>query len=226
MRNMKSSFLDKKNESLLWRLLSENVRAQAVPYIIAICAMVFVAGTTASIAWIMRDVVDSLFEPDNASKVWGVSLAVFTIFLVKGVATYVQVVALTRAGNRIVAQQQIKLYDKLLRQGVSFFNLTESSDLLTRVTQSAQAARSVIEAIVTTAVRDSLTLVGLLAVMFYQQPILSLFTLVIGPLAILGVRADERQPPCPAPTTMLAGSSNRSEGVARLEVGATGSAHF
>ena len=37
---------------------------------------------------------------------------------------------------------------------------------------------------------------------------------------------DERQPPCPAPTTMLAGSSNRSEGVARLEVGATGSAHF
>ena len=38
--------------------------------------------------------------------------------------------------------------------------------------------------------------------------------------------ADERQPPCPAPTTMLAGSSNRSEGVARLEVGATGSAHF
>ena len=186
---MKLKFLDKKNESLLWRLVSENVRSQSVPYIIAICAMVFVAATTASIAWIMRDVVDSLFEPDNASKVWGVSVAVFTIFFIKGVATYVQVVALTRAGNRIVAQQQIKLYDKLLRQGVSFFNLTESSQLLTRVTQSAQAARSVIESIVTTAVRDTLTLIGLLAVMFYQQPILSLFTLVIGPLAILGVRA-------------------------------------
>ena len=95
---------------------------------------------------------------------------------------------MTRAGNRIVSKQQIKLYDKLLRQGVSFFNLTESSDLLLKVTQTAQAARTVIEIMVTTAVRDMLTLLGLLAVMFYQQPILSLFTLVVGPLAILGIR--------------------------------------
>ncbi len=157
-------------------------------YIVATIAMVLVAGTTAAVAWIMRDVVDSLFETDNASQVMSVSIAVFVIFLVKGVATYVQVVALTRAGNRIVSSQQIKLYDKLLRQGVSFFNLTESSNLLMRVTQSAQAARQVIEVIVTTAVRDTLSLVGLLAVMFYQQPLLSLFTLVIGPLAIWGVR--------------------------------------
>ncbi|WP_319544295.1 ABC transporter ATP-binding protein [Ruegeria conchae] len=159
-----------------------------LPYTIAIIAMVFVAGTTAGIAFIMRDVVDSLFDSENSAKIFGVSMAVFTIFLIKGVATYVQVVALTRAGNRIVSKQQIKLYDKLLRQGVSFFNLTESSDLLLRVTQSAQAARTVIEIMVTTAVRDMLTLIGLLAVMFYQQPVLSLFTLIVGPLAILGVR--------------------------------------
>ncbi|WP_217354787.1 ABC transporter ATP-binding protein [Ruegeria atlantica] len=176
------------NNSILWRLLRENLRSQMPLYIVATIAMVLVAGTTAAVAWIMRDVVDSLFETDNASQVMSVSIAVFVIFLVKGVATYVQVVALTRAGNRIVSSQQIKLYDKLLRQGVSFFNLTESSNLLMRVTQSAQAARQVIEVIVTTAVRDTLSLVGLLAVMFYQQPLLSLFTLVIGPLAIWGVR--------------------------------------
>ncbi|WP_238528815.1 ABC transporter ATP-binding protein [Ruegeria conchae] len=164
------------------------MREQMLPYTIAIIAMVFVAGTTAGIAFIMRDVVDSLFDSENSAKIFSVSMAVFTIFLVKGVATYVQVVALTRAGNRIVSKQQIKLYDKLLRQGVSFFNLTESSDLLLRVTQTAQAARTVIEIMVTTAVRDMLTLIGLLAVMFYQQPVLSLFTLIVGPLAILGVR--------------------------------------
>jgi len=177
------------NNSIIWRLIRENLRSQMTLYIIAIIAMVFVAGTTAAIAFIMKDVVDSLFEADNSSQVLSVSIAVFVIFLVKGVATYVQVVAMTRAGNRIVARQQIKLYDKLLRQGVSFFNLTESSNLLMKVTQSAQSARQVIEIIVTTAVRDTLTLVGLLAVMFYQQPLLSLFTLVIGPLAIWGVRA-------------------------------------
>lgn len=188
MQKLKKSFAANLDESILWRLIRENLRSQAKPYVVAIIAMVFVAGTTAAIAWIMRDVVDSLFEAENSAQVMGVSIAVFVIFLVKGIATYVQVVALTRAGNRIVSHQQIKLYDKLLRQGVSFFNLTESSDLLMKVTQSAQAARTVIELIVTTAVRDTLSLVGLLAVMFYQQPVLSLFTLVIGPLAIWGVR--------------------------------------
>ncbi|WP_241481101.1 ABC transporter ATP-binding protein [Ruegeria sp. ANG-S4] len=176
------------DESILWRLLSENLRSQMVPYIIAIIAMVFVAATTAAVAFIMRDVVDSLFDSENAARVVAVSIAVFVIFLIKGIATYVQVVAMTRAGNRIIAIKQIQLYDKLLRQGVSFFNLTESSDLLMKVTQSANAARTVIELIVTSAVRDTLTLIGLVAVMFYQQPVLSLVTLIIGPLAIWGVR--------------------------------------
>ncbi len=189
MLKIKSKFAALTEDSILWRLLAENIRAQMVPYIIATIAMVFVALTTAAVAFIMRDVVDSLFDSENSSKILGVSIAVFMIFLIKGIATYVQVVALTRAGNRIIAQQQIRLYDKLLRQGVSFFNLTESSDLLMRVTQSAQAARMVIEVMVTTAVRDALTLVGLLFVMFYQQPVLSLFTLIIGPLAIWGVRS-------------------------------------
>ncbi len=188
MQKLKLKFSQGLDESILWRLLAENMRSQAVPYAVAIVAMVFVAATTAAVAFIMRDVVDSLFDSENSAKILGVSIAVFVIFLIKGIATYVQVVAMTRAGNRIIAIKQIQLYDKLLRQGVSFFNLTESSDLLMKVTQSANAARTVIELIVTSAVRDTLTLIGLLAVMFYQQPVLSLVTLVIGPLAIWGVR--------------------------------------
>ncbi|MBL4767990.1 MAG: ABC transporter ATP-binding protein [Rhodobacteraceae bacterium] len=150
--------------------------------------MIFVAVSSAGIAWIMRDVIDSMGRDGNQSTVFLVAAGVFGIFLVKGVSTFVQVVSLSRAGNRIVAQQQIKLYDKLLRQGVSFFNLTESSDLLMQVTVSAQAARNVINSIVTSAVRDTLTLFGLLAVMFYQQPTLSLIAILIGPVAIFGVR--------------------------------------
>jgi ATP-binding cassette subfamily B protein len=150
--------------------------------------MVVVAAMTSSVAWIMRYIVDAMTIPDNQGIVFLVALAVAAIFTVKGLATYVQVVSLTRAGNRIVATQQIRLYDKLLRQGVSFFNLTESSDLLMRVTQSAQAARMIIDLIVTSFVRDLLTLIGLLAVMFYQQPVLSSVALLVGPAAIFGIR--------------------------------------
>lgn len=191
VRNLKilSNRLNKVlQNSLLWRLLRENLKAQRTLYGIAVFAMVFVAVSSAGIAWIMRDVIDSMGGEGNQSTVFLVAAGVFAIFTVKGISTFVQVVSLSRAGNRIVAQQQIKLYDKLLRQGVSFFNLTESSELLMQVTVSAQAARNVINTIVTSAVRDTLTLIGLIAVMFYQQPTLSLFAILIGPVAIYGVR--------------------------------------
>jgi ATP-binding cassette subfamily B protein len=175
-------------DHLLWRLLRENIHDQRKYYTIAVVAMVVVAAMTSSVALIMRYIVDAMTIPDNRGMVMLVALSVVGIFAFKGIATYVQVVALTRAGNRIVATQQIKLYDKLLRQGVSFFNLTESSDLLMRVTQSAQAARMIIDIIVTSVVRDLLTLIGLLAVMFYQQPVLSAVSMVIGPAAIFGIR--------------------------------------
>ena len=175
-------------EEQLWRLLRENVRDQRRLYAIAIVAMIVVAASTSATAWIMRYIVDAMTIPDNRGMVFLVAGAVALIFTLKGLATYVQQVALTRAGNRIVAIQQIKLYDKLLRQGVSFFNLTESSDLLMRVTQSANAARGIIDLIVTSFVRDLLTLIGLVVVMFWQQPLLSLVSLVFGPLAIYGIR--------------------------------------
>jgi ATP-binding cassette subfamily B protein len=175
-------------DKLLWRLVRTNLHEQRKLYGISIAAMVVVAAMTSSVAWIMRYIVDAMTIPDNQGIVFMVALAVAAIFTIKGLATYVQVVSLTRAGNRIVATQQIRLYDKLLRQGVSFFNLTESSDLLMRVTQSAQAARMIIDLIVTSFVRDLLTLIGLLAVMFYQQPVLSSVALLVGPAAIFGIR--------------------------------------
>jgi ATP-binding cassette subfamily B protein len=97
-------------------------------------------------------------------------------------------VAMAKAGNRIVANLQRKIYSKLLRQDARYFETTESSDILMRVTQSAAAARMIIDVIVSSFVRDLLTLIGLICVMVYQHALLSAVFLVIGPLAIFGVR--------------------------------------
>ena len=115
---------------LIARLMSENLRSQLTLYGVATFAMILVAGMTSATAWIMRDIVDTMTNPGNHARVFMVAAAVAGIFFLKGIASYIQDVALTRAGNRIVATQQKSLYAKLLRQGVAFFNLTESSDLL------------------------------------------------------------------------------------------------
>ena len=176
-----------------WRLLSEGLRTQGRLYAISIFAMLVVAASTALAAWAMEGIVNAMTESVDRSHVFWVAAMVAAIFSVKGLATYVQAVSLSRAGNRIVATQQARLYQKLLRHGVSFFNVTETSDLLMRVTQSAQSARALIDLIITSAVRDTLTLLGLVAVMVYQQPLLSLVSLLIVPPAIFGVRVLMRQ---------------------------------
>ena len=170
------------------RLIRENMRAQMWLYVVSIVAMIVVAATTSLVAWIMQYIIDSMTDPNNRAKVFMVAASVAAIFVVKGIASYVQVVALTRAGNRIVATQQKKMYAKLLRQGVAFFNINESSDLLTRLTQSAQSARMILDLIVTSFVRDLMTLIGLVVVMIYQQPTLSAISLLIGPAAMYGIR--------------------------------------
>lgn len=174
--------------SLLWRLLAESIPEHRNRYLAAVAAMVLVAATTALSAWVMGAIVDSMTDAENRSRVFIVAAAVAGIFFLKGVASFAQVVLMARAGNRIVAQKQIQLYQRLLDHGVAFFNKTESSDVLLRVTQSAQMARQVIDTVVTGFIRDLLTLLGLVAVMFYQQPLLSLVCLVVGPAALYGVR--------------------------------------
>ncbi|MGR3505208.1 MAG: ABC transporter ATP-binding protein [Paracoccaceae bacterium] len=175
-------------DSLLMRLLLESFQEHRWKYMAASAAMLLVAASTALSAWMMGEIIDTLSTPEDRMRVFMVGAGVALIFAFKGAAFYVQAVLMARAGNRIVAQKQMQLYSRLLQQGVAFFNTNESSDLLLKITQSAQAARRVIDTIVTGFIRDLFTLVGLVAVMFYQQPFLSLISLIVGPAALYGLQ--------------------------------------
>ncbi len=170
------------------RLISESFFAQGGLYAVAIVAMIAVAATTAGSAYMMEYIVDAMTSPEMRDWAHLIALGVIALFLVKALASYVQAVFLARAGNRIVAAQQEKVYRKLLRHGVSFFSDNESSNLLMRTTNGAQAARKLIDVLVTGFIRDALTLVGLVIVMVYQQPVLSVMFFVVGPIALVGVR--------------------------------------
>ncbi|WP_282170654.1 ABC transporter ATP-binding protein [Ruegeria atlantica] len=174
--------------SYMGRLIGESFFAQGHLYAVAIVAMIAVAATTAGSAFMMEYIVDAMTSPDMRDWAFAIAFGVVLLFLTKAVASYIQSIYLARAGNRIIAMQQDRVYRKLLRHGVSFFAENESSDLLMRTTHGAQAARTLIDVVVTGFVRDALTLVGLVIVMVYQQPVLSVMFFVVGPIALLGVR--------------------------------------
>ena len=192
-RNLLKFFANSENLLLLKRLLRENFRQHLPDYAAAIVAMIVVALATALSAWIMRDVVNELVLTRDINRIYLVAGFVALIFIVKGAAVFIQTLFLSRAGNAIVAGQQRLLYDRILGHGLEFFHSFQSGDLITRMTQNAMAARDVINALVTSGVRDLLSLIGLLAVMFIQQPLLSLAVFLIGPPAIIVVGLLTRQ---------------------------------
>lgn len=170
------------------RILGGNLRAQWRVYAISIFAMIIVAATTSATAYIMQDIIDTMTMPEMRDRVYLVSGTVAAIFAVKGIASYVQIVMLSKAGLAIVAEQQAKIYAKVLGQGLAYFNDRDSASILTRITSGAAGARAVTDTILTTYVRDLISLLGLIAVMVYQQPFLTLVALLAGPFTLLGVR--------------------------------------
>jgi len=180
--------LSSHDKSLIKRLLKDNFKKHLPFYARAIAAALVVAIMTSASAWIMRDMVNNLVVFSDLQRVFQIAVAVAAIFIIKGFATFFQIYYLSRAGNSIIADQQKKIYDRLLAQGVSFFQKNAASDLLLRVTNSAQGARSLINMIVTTYVRDAVSVIGLLTVMLLQNHQLTLLSLLIGPVAFLSVR--------------------------------------
>ena len=172
---------------IIARILRSNFRVHWRGYAISIFFLLIVAGTTSLAAWIMRDVVNQIFVKRDVEMLWVLSFGVMALFVVKGAATYGQMVVQSRIGNRIVAENQKRFYKRCLEFGIDFFNERASSELIMANSVGAQAIRGVLDTIVVSVARDFVTLVGLVAVMVIQAPMMSLFAFVFAPIAILGV---------------------------------------
>ncbi|WP_137929708.1 ABC transporter ATP-binding protein [Mesorhizobium comanense] len=184
---MKRDERSMENQRLIARLLRESFRQHRAGYGAAILSMLVVAGMTAASAWILREITNEFVIDKRVDRVNMIAVAVAGIFIVKGLANFVQAYFMSRVGNAIIADRQRKIYDRILAQGIEFYHSTSSSDLITRMTNNAQAARNVLDLIVTSYVRDLVTLAALIGVMVWQQPALSLICFVVGPVAIYGV---------------------------------------
>lgn len=98
-------------------------------------------------------------------QIFSVSIAIIIIFLIKGLSLYGSTVILTKIGNNIVARQQRRIGNHVLDQSLAFFVRFPSSDLITRVSQAANSASTVMNLLMTR-IQDVLTALALLIAMF------------------------------------------------------------
>jgi ATP-binding cassette subfamily B protein len=98
-------------------------------------------------------------------QIFSVSIAIIIVFLIKGLSLYGSTVILTKIGNNIVARQQRRIGNHVLDQSLAFFVRFPSSDLITRVSQAANSASTVMNLLMTR-IQDVLTALALLIAMF------------------------------------------------------------
>ena len=173
--------------SLLRRLLVEHGRQHAGAYASALVLMAIGAGATATIAWMLKPVLNHMVEPDGFRRLRLLSFAVAGLFVVRGATSYLSLVILSRTGNRVVAAVQKRLFDHLLQQDISFLQARHSSEFMGRIALAANSVRDTLHTLVMSAGRDALTLIGLVIVMFLQDPVLALVALAIMPMAAYGL---------------------------------------
>jgi ATP-binding cassette subfamily B protein len=150
--------------------------------------MALSAACTAMSAYLIGDVINQAYVNRSLTGIMILGGITVLLFATKGLATYGHSVMLSRIGNRIVADNQRAVFDKLLKEGLSFFSDRHSTEFIARLSAGAAAATQVINLLITSLGRDLLSLIGLIAVMVVQDPLLSFFSFVVAPPAFFVLR--------------------------------------
>jgi len=179
---------DARTGPLLRRLWDAFIRPHAGWLAVASVAMAIVAATTAATAWLMDPVVDKVFVEQDRSMLWLVGGAVIATFALKSAAAYFQDALLARVGQRIVADVQGRLFGHLLDQDIALFQSRSSGGLISHFTFDVQALRQAVSNAIVGLVRDGLSVIFLVAVMLYQDWLLSVIALVVAPLTVVPIQ--------------------------------------
>jgi ATP-binding cassette subfamily B protein len=174
--------------AMVRRLLVEQAAGQWRRYALAFGMMLVAAVMTALGAYLIGDVINLAYVHKNLPGIFWLALATAAIFMVKAMATYGSALTLARIANSIIADNQRKMFGKLLQHNVGFFADRHSSEFIARLTTGAAAASQVLNLLITSIGRDFFSLLGLAAVMAWQDPVMSLFSVVVVPPAMLVLR--------------------------------------
>ena len=174
--------------TLVRRLVVDEAFGHWPRYAVAFALMGVVAAATALTAYLLGTMTNEAYVDRNFHGIVVIGLIAMVIFAAKGFAAYGSTVMLSSIGNSIIADNQRRLFDKLLREDIGFFADRHSSEFIARLTTGAAAVSQVISLLITAIGRDLMSLIGLTVVMVIQDPVMSLAGFIMAPPAFYFLR--------------------------------------
>ena len=168
---------------ILKRLYKEYIRKHLKKIFLALFLSVLLALSTSGIAWLLDPAVKKIFIEQNRTLAWLIPLAIMFAFATKGMTLYFARMTIIRVAQEICGEIQKKISGNILFADIKTLDSRHSGKYISNVMFDTHQIQQLVGVGVLNLMKDSLTAVALVSVMFYQNWKLALFAILMIPLA-------------------------------------------
>ncbi|MDB2362833.1 ABC transporter ATP-binding protein/permease [Candidatus Pelagibacter bacterium] len=149
---------------------------------------VLVAGSTSAIAWLLDPAIKKLFIEKDQSLIIIIPLMIIIAFTTKGLSLYFAKATMISVGEEIKKKLQFDMINTLIKTDTQIIDKKHSGKFISNLTYDVTHITNLLSNAILTLFKDSLTLIGLLTVMFLQNWKLALISIVMIPLASISAK--------------------------------------
>jgi len=172
------------SNTLVRRLVRDQLWPQRKRILLTFLCMVLVAGTSAGMIYLLKDVVDQVLISRDREMLYLLPGAIIGLALISGIAGYFEAVNMEVIGHRMVANLQSAMYRGIIRADLQFFHDNSVGNLIARFINDANLLRYSMAKALTGLVKDSLLVIFLLAILVVHNWSLAFLTIFVFPLAL------------------------------------------
>ena len=171
------------NTQILKRLFDDYTKKFVPQIFLALIFSLILAASTSSIAWLLDPAVEKLFIEKNQKLMLLIPLGIIVAFASKGLSLYAAKSIMISVGEEVRKAIQVDMMKNLIRVDTETIEKKHSGKIITNLISDVNFMTVLVSVGILNLFKDSLTLIGLLSVMFYQNWKLSLIAIIMIPLA-------------------------------------------
>ena len=176
------------NTQILKRLYNDYTKKYLKNIIISIFFTLLLAGSTSAVAYLLDPAIEQLFIKQEESLIYIIPGLIVLAFAVKGSSLYVAKVLMINVSEEVRKDIQVDMFSSLIKADTKLIDQKHSGKFITNLTNDVNMITNLVSTAILNLFKDSLTLIGLLSVMFYQNWKLSLIAIIMIPLASIAAR--------------------------------------
>ena len=171
------------NTKILKRLYKDYTRRYIKRILLSVFFTIILAGSTSAVAYLLDPAIKQLFIEQKKTYVYIIPALIILAFALKGLSLYLAKVIMINVSEEVRKDIQTDMFASLIKADTQLVDNKHSGKFIGNLTNDVNMIVSLVSTVILNLFKDSLTLIGLLSVMFYQNWKLSLIAIIMIPLA-------------------------------------------